>query len=132
MPDSAEIPDILWHQSGVNQAGEPFVQLLRGTQIIGQMTPTEARDHARAITEAAEAAEQDAFLMSFGRDQLGLGMNEAGLILIAFREYRARTTGKSQGPTNPRDWVMPEKSPVQSPATPRERQQDEGPQGGQP
>jgi len=29
-------------------------------------------------------------------------------MLVAFREFRAERTGKSQGPTNPRDWVMPE------------------------
>ncbi|HEU0142919.1 MAG TPA: hypothetical protein VFQ79_24580 [Bryobacteraceae bacterium] len=49
--------DILWHQCGVSPRGEPFVQLLRGDQIIGQMSPEQARDFARAITEAAEAAE---------------------------------------------------------------------------
>jgi hypothetical protein len=96
---------ILWHQSGVSPTGQPFVQLLQDDQIIGQMTPTEARDHARAITEAAEAAEQDAFLVDFGERHLG--SREAGLrLLMAFREYRAET-GKSQGPRDPRDWLMP-------------------------
>jgi len=107
MPDNKD--SVLWHQSGVAPTGEPFVQLLRDEEIIAQMSPEQARDHARAITEAAEAAEQDAFLMSFAREQIGLPFNEAGKILIAFREYRARTTGKSQGPTKARDWVMPPK-----------------------
>ena len=97
----------LWHQSGVNPKGEPFVQLLLDTEIIGQLSPEQARDHARAITEAAEAAEQDAFLMDFAQKELGLKFEDAGRILVAFREYRAKTTGKSQGPTKPRDWVMP-------------------------
>jgi hypothetical protein len=98
---------VLWHQSGVAPTGEPFVQLLRDEEVIAQMSPEQARDHARAITEAAEAAEQDAFLVSFAREQIGLPLEEAGKILIAFREYRARATGKSQGPTRPKDWVMP-------------------------
>lgn len=99
--------DVLWHQSGVSPTGEPFVQLLRGTDIVCQMSPEQARDHARAVVEAAEAAEQDAFLMDFSQNELGLEFNVAGQMLIAFRKYRARISGKSQGPTRSRDWVMP-------------------------
>lgn len=99
---------VLWHQSGVSPTGDPFVQLLQDDKIIGQMSPEQARDHARAITEAAEAAEQDAFLFDFGRNQISDGDAATGMRLVmAFREYRAKVTGKSQGPTNPRDWVMP-------------------------
>lgn len=97
----------LWHQSGVSPNNEPFVQLLLDTKIIAQLSAEQARDHARAITEAAEAAEQDAFLMDFAQKELGLDFQTAGRMLMAFRDYRARTTGKSQGPTNARDWVMP-------------------------
>jgi len=99
--------DILWHQSGVNPKGEPFVQLLRGDQIVGQMSPEEAREHAHAMLEAAEAAEQDAFLMHFAREIVGASQEDAAGLLMRFREFRARTTGKSQGPARPRDWVMP-------------------------
>ena len=106
MPDE-EIPDPLWHQSGVNQKGEPFVQLILGTRVIGQMTPEEARDHARAITEAAEASEQDAFMLSFMQDKVGLDLSRAGQILVDFRAWRVERTGKRGGPTNRRDWVMP-------------------------
>ena len=95
--------NILWHQSGINQDGEPFVQLLRGMKIICQMDPEQARDHARAITEAAEAAEQDAFLYDWV-----LGKDQAMGFIIDFRKYRAERTGKSQGPTRPTDWIMPE------------------------
>lgn len=105
--------DILWHQSGVNLKGEPFVQLLRGEKIIAQMDPGQARDHARAITEAAEAAEQDAFMLSFLQDQskVGLDRDRALQVLMDFRAFRIARTGKSSGPANPRDWVMPEKRP---------------------
>ena len=99
--------DIIWHQSGINLKGEPFVQLLRGNQVVGQMSPEQARDHARAITEAAEAAEQDAFLWSFGHEKLNLESQQAYGLIIEFRKFRERTTGKSQGPTRSTDWVMP-------------------------
>lgn len=97
---------VLWHQSGVSPTGDPFVQLLRDETIIAQLSPEQARDHARAITEAAEAAEQDAFLFDFGR--LKLGDAQAGMrLIVAFREFRAERSDKSQGPRSPRDWVMP-------------------------
>jgi hypothetical protein len=109
MTDPEKPPDdVLWHQSGVNPRGEPFVQLLRGDKIMAQMSTAQARDHAHAILEAAEAAEQDAFLMDFARNVMGMPFQDAGKILMALRDYRAKTTGKSQGPLHPRDWVMPE------------------------
>ena len=99
--------NILWHQSGINPAGEPFVQLLRGTEIVCQMEPEQARDHARAILEAAEAAEQDAFIWDWVIHQVGCGPNQAAGLIADFRRYRALRTGKSQGPTRPTDWVKP-------------------------
>lgn len=98
---------IIWHQSGINLKGEPFVQLLKNAEIIGQMTPQEARDHAQAVIEAAEASEQDAFLWDFAKSKIGMETKDAFKIITAFRAYRAEKTGKSQGPTRPTDWVMP-------------------------
>jgi hypothetical protein len=102
-----EPTNVLWHHSGVNAKGEPFVQLLRGTEIFCQMDVTQAREHAQAVLEAAEAAEQDAFIMSFMQNKVGLDQNRAAQVLIDFRQYRAETTGKKGGPTSMRDWVMP-------------------------
>ena len=99
----------LWHQSGVNKAGQPFVQLILDGQIIAQMTTDEARDHARAITEAAEASEQDAFMMQFLQEKIGLDFNRAGQVLVDFRSYRRRTF-KSGGPVSPDEWVMPQET----------------------
>lgn len=98
---------VLWHQSGVNPKGEPFVQLLLDQEIIAQMSPEQARDHARAVTEAAEAAEQDAFLWDWTQKEVGVGPLQAMGLIMDFRRYRAERTGKSQGPTRPTDWVMP-------------------------
>ena len=98
---------VLWHQSGVSPRGEPFVQLILDDEVIAQFSPELARDHARAITEAAEAAEQDAFLMDFAKHKIGLNTEKAAMLLMGFREFRAERTGKSQGPRDPKDWVMP-------------------------
>ena len=93
---------------GVNQKGEPFVQLLRGMHIIAQMSPEQARDHGRAIIEAAEAAERDSFLLDLLQTKVGLDFNAAGNVLADFRRYRTERTGKRGGPSCPRDWVMPD------------------------
>ena len=111
MSDEKLPNDILWHQSGVNRKVEPFVQLIRGDTVIAQMSVTEARDHARAITEAAEAAETDAFIMRWVVEHVGAGPSEAAAMLVDFRHYRTKVTGKREGPQNPRDWVMPPPKP---------------------
>ena len=97
----------LFHQSGVNPAGEPFVQLVLGDKVIAQMATEEARDHARAITEAAEAAEQDAFMMAFLQQRVGLDFQAAGEVLVEFRVWRRRTF-KSGPPASREEWVMPD------------------------
>jgi hypothetical protein len=107
MPDEKLSDDVLWHQSGVNRKGEPFVQLIRGETVIAQMDPEQARDHGRAILEAAEAAEQDAFIFDWVCNKVGSGPNEATVLLLEFRRYRAERTNKKGGPTRRDDWVMP-------------------------
>ena len=74
---------VLWHQSGVNPKGEPFVQLLLDQKIIAQMSPEQARDHARAITEAAEASEQDAFLWDWITRKVGSGPQQAAAMIAS-------------------------------------------------
>lgn len=95
---------MLWHQSGVNQYGQPFVQLLLDDKPIAQMTPAECRDHARAITEAAEAAETDAFLWEFVTNDLK-GTRQAAVDLMkSFRRYR-EMRGKSGPPSDPAEFL---------------------------
>ena len=107
MPDEKIPDDVLWHQSGINQAGEPFVQLIRGTTVIAQMDVEQARDHGRAIIEAAEAAETDAFIYDWVVKRVGAGKEQAAGLLVDFRKYRTEVTGKRHGATSSRDWVMP-------------------------
>lgn len=106
-PDEKIPDDIIWHQSGVNAKGEPFVQLLKGKTVLGQMSPEQARDHGHAILEAAEAAEQDAFIYDWVQRKLEMPPAIAGRLLLEFRQYRAVRTNKKGGPTRPGDWVMP-------------------------
>lgn len=68
---------------------EPFVVLKWGGES-GQLTPTEARAHARRVLEAAEAADSDAFLMDFLRDQVGADLQHQVAVLGEFRAWRAK------------------------------------------
>jgi hypothetical protein len=87
----------LWHQSGVNRAGEPFVQLILGERLIAQQTVEQAREHAHAILEAAEAAEQDAFLVWWLKMHVGADDLAAAGMLNDFRLWRREQTGKRSG-----------------------------------
>lgn len=97
MTDEPEETLTLWHQSGVNQAGEPFVQLILGDKVIAQQTVEVAREHATAMLEAAEAAEQDAFLFDWVKVHLDDDPRVAVGILNDFRKYRMARTGKRSG-----------------------------------
>lgn len=97
----------LTHQSGVNQHGAPFVQLILDGKVIGQFDVTEARDHARAMLEAAEAAEQDAFIVFYAKTRIGASPESAVKLLQDFRQFREITTAKRGGPHDPADWIRP-------------------------
>lgn len=87
----------LWHQSGVNRDGEPFVQLILGDKIIAQQTPEMAREHALAVLAAAEATEQDAFLAYWLKTKIGATEEAAAQVLVDFRNFRRERTGKRSG-----------------------------------
>lgn len=89
--------NVLWHQSGVNRDGEPFIQLILNDKVIAQQSIEQAREHAKAMLEACEAAEQDAFLVFFFTKQVGLSEKDAARVLVDFREWRMRETGKRSG-----------------------------------
>ncbi len=97
----------LWHQSGVSKRGEGFVQLMLDDAVIIQLDVDEARDHARGLLEAAEAAEQDAFMMRFAQKN-GMTLLEAGGMVRAFRAYR-EARGKKGPPSNADDFVVTDK-----------------------
>ena len=95
---------VLWHQSGVNKDGEPFVQIGMEGQVMCQMSPEDARAHALAMLEAAEAAEQDAFLMDFHTNKIGSPRDIALMVVIEFRRWR-EAHGKKGPPASPRDFI---------------------------
>lgn len=99
---------VLWHQSGVNKNGEPFVQLLQDDKVICQLTPEQARDHAKNMLEATEASEQDAFMLSFFRDQVGLDMQRCFALIVDFRKWR-EARGKKGPPSDRREFVVTDK-----------------------
>lgn len=53
-----------------------------------QCSPSEARAIAGQILEAAEAAEQDAFLVEWVRAEIGVGDQEAAGLLQDFRHWK--------------------------------------------
>jgi len=99
---------MLWHQSGINLKGEPFVQLILDGKIIAQMSTTEARDHAMAVLQSAEAAEQDAFFMHMLKERVKLPLDVIAEILKEFRRFR-EAAGKKGPASDPREFIDPTK-----------------------
>lgn len=95
---------VLWHQSGVNKHGEPFVQLLMDDAVVCQLTPEQARNHAKNLLEATEASEQDAFLLDFFTKQIGADPFDAMQIIQQFRKWR-EDRGKKGPPSDPKDFM---------------------------
>lgn len=80
---------------------EPYVQIVLvyddGTEEqVTQWTPDEAYHHAMAVIGAVEAANTDAFLVSFLTGRLGIPLNETGPVLKDFRAWRERRTPPEQ------------------------------------
>lgn len=82
-------------------AREPYVILTWGEER-GRLTPTEARHHARRILEAAEAADQDAFMVHFLVDKVGLEFGGALTTLYEFRQWRSKRDAEIEGGSNGR------------------------------
>lgn len=74
--------------SRVNAAdSQPVVEFRWGDQV-GELTPDEARAHALKILAAADAAESDAFMVGFLRNEVGASLQGAAGLLQEFRVYR--------------------------------------------
>jgi len=67
---------------------EPFVTVYLAGPDAAQLTPAQAREVAGHLIEAAEAAEQDAFIIAFGRQKLGLDLAGAAALLSEYRAWR--------------------------------------------
>lgn len=93
-------------QSGVNAKGEPFVQIVCRGELIAQLDTAGARQFSGQVLEAAEAADTDAFLMSFFTKAVGTDDQRAAIMLIAFREWRESHGGRPA--PDPETWIKPE------------------------
>ena len=103
MNDNGKSKETTLHvQSGVNQKGEPFVQITQDGRVLAQLTPGEAAHHAFLILEATEACQSDAFLVAWVTEHVGAGQEQAAGLLADFRKWRGEMTGKQWQ----QDWVV--------------------------
>jgi hypothetical protein len=77
-----------------SQNGKPYVQFALDISPT-QFTPGKAREVALMLLEAADAAESDAVLMAFARDQIGLDDAGAAQLLNQFRKSREQARGSA-------------------------------------
>jgi hypothetical protein len=80
-----------WIVGGQNL--EPYIQVVflwdDGTEEeVARWSPEFARARALRLLRIAEAAEADAFLVSFLVDKAGMGIRATGNVLEEYREYR--------------------------------------------
>ncbi|MDP9351704.1 MAG: hypothetical protein M3P51_09220 [Chloroflexota bacterium] len=68
---------------------QPAVMLRIGESFT-TMSPAKAREIGAMLIEAAEASEQDGFLMEWVQEKLGASFEQAGVILLEFREHRKK------------------------------------------
>lgn len=74
--------------SGVSAfSGQGYVQITWGAES-GQLTPAEARMHALAVLEAAEAAEHDALVVAELTEGMGVEQQSALAFLVNLRGRR--------------------------------------------
>lgn len=74
---------------------QALVTLQWGDRTPFQFPPTKAREIAMMLLEAAEAAEQDGFVVEFFKDKIGVGEEEVAVILNEFRVWRDKERGKA-------------------------------------
>lgn len=76
---------------------KPFVALEFDGQMLDQIPPEGARALAYNLIAAAEAAEQDAFLVTFMQKQVGLPLTHAAQVLGEYRQWRAGDEPNEKG-----------------------------------
>lgn len=68
---------------------QPYVELHLGDIGVTQWSPAEARHHAMAVLEVAEAAEQDAFIYEWFAGRYSLDERHVSILLQEYRAFRA-------------------------------------------
>ena len=74
------------------QRSEPYVEIAVDLSPV-QFSPAKARELGLMLLECAEAAESDALLAAFGREQIGLDQVQIAQLLDQFRKARERRRG---------------------------------------
>lgn len=74
---------------------EPYIELIMcyddgSEEKVAQWTPGDAYHHAMNVLECVEAANSDAFVLSFFMEKLSLKLEDCGPILLEFRDWRKR------------------------------------------
>ena len=83
-------PVILWASSGYGaNTRQPFVTI-HWKDVVVQCSPDEARQFASAIIQAAEAAEQDGFMVEFTKESVGFDDAAAAAFLDQYRQWREK------------------------------------------
>lgn len=75
---------------------EPFVELHWG-EMGGELTPTEARQHALLILAAADAAESDSFVAQYFGTMPGATMQDIAEVIRDFRHFREKLQAQERG-----------------------------------
>lgn len=96
-PEVVEVDGSMIRLEGIvsSRTGAPKVTIRWGLQL-AQLSPAEARERALAVLECADAAESDAFLVTFLKEKINLPPDKYGVILNEFREYREQQRAKAQ------------------------------------
>jgi hypothetical protein len=79
---------------------EPLVEIRIGKESV-HLSPDEARDVALNLFECSQSAICDLFLCEFAMEQVGMEMQEAAMMLKAFREWRQARESAVSGETAP-------------------------------
>lgn len=88
MSDEAAFSEVQVRSLVSHKTREPRVEVHWKDSAQLQMTPDETRALALNLINAAEAAEQDAFMVWFAEKRVGAKERDAGAILSEFRDWR--------------------------------------------
>jgi hypothetical protein len=99
-PDQPEEVHISVSSMVASKTGKPTVQLVLHNEIT-QMGVNNAIALAHRLVEAASAAMADAFLITFLGERVQLSREQAGEVLVDFRDYRAKLDPASKWQDEP-------------------------------
>ena len=92
-PPPNEAQTTLWVYSGVNPAGNPFIQLRLDNRVIAQLDPQQGVDHAMKVLEGVEASVTDAVIFKWATQRMNMTPEQIGVFLSDFRKFREQLTG---------------------------------------